>query len=318
MGAVINSVINDVSDILNAVLLLILTVISILELLDMYGIQIKKVKFFERKRERERKQIEKAVDEYIRGNKNLFVSNSKEYINYILTSIGIKNGQPDKIFSMINELKKVNEVIRTDENMNEAIRDLLKDPRVLIDLSKSNPERKVIYPGLKYYINLTDTMHIKGIRGNVLHILHYYIENVLAEQNLAIRDIDSLVIPTESNTILGIELANLLDIEPVIMHNKRRRIYDDQYWDGTLQPGSKVLIIHDVIFSGDNIVECIERLPKTCAIVGVVALINRTDKDKKLGNKIGKALIEATGVKVYSAMHLDDKILSDLHQEKGC
>lgn len=297
------------------VLIFILTVLSIFELLDMYGINVKVFSYSKRKREKERRQIEKVVDEYIDNNKNLFKSNSNEYINYILTAIGIKNGQMDKLFSTISELKKTNAVIKTKADMDDMIKILLIDSRIVLDLSKSNPDRKVIYSGLKYYIDLTDTMNIKSINARVLSILYYYIETILSEQNLSIRDIDRLVIPTESNIILGIELADLFDVEPIIMHNKRRRIYDDQYWDGNLTSSSRLLIIHDVIYSGDNVIDCIHRLPKSCSVVGVVSLVNRTDKNQKLAKKMGKGWIEETGIKVYSAIDVNDDFLDNLRKE---
>lgn len=295
------------------VLIFILTVLSIFELLDMYGINVKLFSYSKRKREKERRQIEKVVDEYVDNNKNLFKSNANEYINYILTSMGIKNGQTDKLFSAISELKKANAIIKTNADMDDMIKSLLIDSRIVLDLSKLNPDRKVIYSGLKYYIDLTDTMNIKSVNTRVLSILYYYIETMLLGQNLSIRNIDRLVIPTESNIILGIELADLFDVEPIIMHNKRRRIYDDQYWDGTLTSGNRLLIIHDVIYSGDNIVDCIHHLPKSCSIIGVVSLVNRTDK--KISKKIGKRLIEETGIRVYSAIDVDDDFLDNLRKE---
>ena len=297
------------------ILILLLTTLSILELLDMYGINVKWFSYSKRKREKERKEILNVINEYINNNKYFFMSNTNEYISYILTAMGLKHGQLDNIFSSVDELRKANAVIKTKTDMERMIDSLLMNPKIILDLTKSDPNRKVIYPGLRFYIDLTDNMNINPIRTQVIAILNYYIETILSEQNLSIRDINRIVIPTESNVIMGIELADLLGIEPVIMHNKRRRIYEDQYWDGSLPATSRVLIVHDVIYSGDNIVECINRLPKSCAIVGVISIANRTDKSAKLGSKIGKGLIEETGVKVYSAMDVNDDYLMELRRK---
>lgn len=298
-----------------SILVLILTILSICEVLDNTGIEVHLFSYSKKKREKERRQIEDTVDNYIRANKKLFVSNTDEYIEYMLKALGLKYGQLEKIANTISDLKKANERIKSSNDMVDMINTLLSDSRIVLNLEQTDPNRKVIYPGLKYYIDFTDTINIKYVKMSVLTVFQYFIETKLSEMMLSTRDIDNIVIPTESNVILGIELAEILEKEPVIMHHKKRRIFDEQYWDGDLALKSRVIIIHDVIYSGDNITDCISNLPKTCSIIGVFALINRTDKDQKYDKKRGKGLIEATGVRVYSALDVDDDYLKKLRNE---
>ena len=312
----VNSVWNGINSSATNIFILLLTVLSIFELLDMYGINVKWFSYSKRKREKERKQILNVINEYINSNKLFFRSNTNEYINYILTAIGLKHGQLNNIFTATEDLRKSNAVIKNKADMERMIEGLLVNPKILLDLTKSDPNRKVIISGLKFYVDFTDNMNYNPIMAQVIAILQYYIETVLSEQNLSIRDINRIVIPTESNVPMGLELSHILGIEPVLMHFKRRRIYEDQYWDGSLPATSKLLIVHDVIYSGDNIVDCIHHLPKTCSIIGVISLVNRTDKNKQLGKKTGKGLIEETGVKVYSAIEVNDDYLMEL--SGGC
>lgn len=298
-----------------SILVLILTVISICEVLDNTGIEVALFSYSKKKREKERRQIEYTVDKYIRANKNLFVSNTDEYIDYMLKSLGLKYGQLDIVVNTISDIKRANERINDSIDMIDIINALLSDSRIVLNLEQTDPNRKVIYPGLRYYVNFTDTMNIKYVKMRVLSVFQYFIETKLSELMLSTRDIDNIVIPTESNVILGIELAEILEKEPVIMHHKKRRIFDDQYWDGNLALNSRVIIVHDVIYSGDNITDCISNLPKTCSIIGVFSLINRTDRDQEYDKKRGMGLIEATGVRVYSALEVDDDYLKKLRSE---
>lgn len=297
---------------LTSILIIILSVLAILDVIDMYGVDVKLFSYSKNKRTKEVKRTIRIIDQYINENKNLFKDNNKDYVNYIIACMGLKNNQREDLLASIKDLKDMNRIIRSKEDMENAILRLLKDPRILIDLTKTESKRKVIYPRLKYYINFTDTINISTVKVRVLSILHYHIETTLAGMGMGIGEIDGIVIPTQSNVVLGVELANLLDIEPIIMHEKKCRVYDDQYWDGRLFPGSKLLVIHDIIYSGDNIVDCIDKLPKTCSVLGVISIANRIDKDKLLSNKIGRGLIEETGVKVYTAIDLDDSLIQEV------
>lgn len=194
--------------------------------------------------------------------------------------------------------------------MRRAIDNLLLTKGVIVDLRKTNPDRKVIYPGLHYYINFTDTIINKSVNHRLLNIMHYFICKTLIENNIELNEINKIVIPTESNTIMGLDLAQKMGIDPVIMHHKRRRIFDDQYWDGELPNGSNIIIVHDVIFSGDNILDCKRYLPRNCNIIGAFSLINRLDIDA-MHKDAGKKIIEASGIKVYSAIEVNDEYIAN-------
>lgn len=303
---------NAIQNALTNILLLILSVLSILDLLDMYGIEVKPFRYSQKKREKEWERIAKTIHTYMDNEKNFFKNNIQQYIGYTLAEMGLKHGQSDKLLTAVEDLKKANNVIKSEQDMKQIIWSLLRDKRVLVHLDRTDQTRTVIYPSLKYYINFTDAMNYESISAQVLSVLHFYIEEIWGKKGISTRDIDKIVIPAESNVVLGIRLAKLLEAEPVIMLNRTRRIYDDQYWDGTLEEGDKLLIVHDVIYSGDNIVECIHHLPRYCSILGVVSLVNRTDRYK---GEQGKRLIEATGVPVHSAVDINDDLLDELKDQ---
>ena len=223
----------------------------------------------------------------------------------------MKPTQKEELFAKIHDLKNANSPIQSDSDMEKQLRDLLSHQEVVVYLNRTDKKRHVIYPDLKYYINLNDAIYDNIIRNQAVRIFQFYINTVLREHMLSIRDIDGIVIPTESNVLLEIEVAKLLEVQPIIMLNKARRIYEDQYWNGTVQDGARLIIIHDVIYSGDNIVDCIEHLPRSCSIVGVISLFNRTDVYSK---KMGRELIRKTGVPVHCAMDIDDKLIEKLKE----
>lgn len=308
----LSALVQNINMLATNILVLILTVLSAFDLLDMYGVNVKIFSYSKRKRAREKQNVGIAVEEYINNNKKVLKSSSEECIDYVLSSAGIKKGKEKVILSKIQDLQNANRIINDDASVSAAIHRLLQDPEVIVDLENTDPSRQVMYSGLKYYINLTDAIAKKHINAQLLSIMHYYVEKTVGTMGYSIHDIDNIVIPTESNILLGINLAELLGIDVVIMHNKRSRIYFDQYWDGSIKPGCKILIIHDVIYSAKNIEDCITHLPNSCNILGVVSLINRTDKMHLWGDRNGKALIQSMGVNVYSAINLNDESIGKI------
>ena len=293
------------------VLILILSLLSIFDLLDMYGIEVKLFNYSKSRRRKEREDVISTIEEYLDCEQMLIRSNTQQYIDFALMEMGLKPAQKEELFAKIHDLKNANCPIQSVSDMEKQLRDLLSHKKVVVYLDRADKNRHVIYPDLKYYINLNDAIYDNIIRNQVVRIFQFYINTVLGEHMLSIHDIDGIVIPTESNVLLEIEVAKLLEVQPIIMLNKARRIYEDQYWNGTIQDGDRLIIIHDVIYSGDNIVNCIEHLPRSCSIVGVISLFNRTDIYKE---KMGRALIGKTGVPVHCAMDIDDNLIEQLKE----
>ena len=300
-----------INDSLTNILIVILSVLSIFEVLDMYGVDIKFLSYSKRKKQKEKEKIEAIIHQYMDAEKNLFRTNIQQYIGYILAELGLKNRKKE-LLTTIEELKNANCVIKTRQDMHKQLDELLSNKDIVVNLNRADPDRHVIYPDLKYYINFSDVMNKTALSERISSVLHFLVKEFLNSNNITEKNIDKIVIPVGSNILLGLRIANLLGVDPIIMQNKRRRIYEDQYWDGVVEKDDRVIIVHDVLYSGVNIINAIHHLGSHCHVIGVVSLVARTDN---YTSNQGLKDIEDMGVPVWCALKINDDYLNNLFEQ---
>ena len=131
----------------------------------------------------------------------------------------------------------------------------------------------------------------------------------LIKEKADLNRVDRLIVPYDSNFLLGVEVSKRLGKPMVKMRFERGKIITAQPWEGQLNPTDRVIIIHDVLVKADQIIHTLEQLPRTCEVLGVYCLITR--KEWK-----GLERLEQKGVTVEQIVCLNDNDISTIREEK--
>jgi orotate phosphoribosyltransferase len=127
-------------------------------------------------------------------------------------------------------------------------------------------------------------------------------------------------IPLRFNKIAAVKTGNpalalLVSIElqkPCVFVDVRGGAISSDSIDGELEADDEVIIIHDVVASGQIILLCASELTKQKAKVNhVFALLERTDR-KKAGMQSPSEFFRSSGLVLHTVRQLDDKALAKI------
>ena len=227
---------------------------------------------------------------------------SKERIQYIMAQLGVTKKQFDKLQRDLIKMRGIQ--IKNYDDAREKIESTLKCDYPIVVRQDSIPVNNRSYDKVKYFINYNVLAFVNReyIR-ELASILVFLIKN---ESNIEV--IDKIVVPHDSNFLLGLEVGAILAKPVVKMRIDKGRIEVNKPWDGSLEEGDRVIIVHDVMVTGDQIEHAIIRLPLTCEKLGVYCLIDRKECD-------GKGAVEKKGVAVHSIIELGDDDIRELRGE---
>lgn len=226
---------------------------------------------------------------------------SEERIQYILAQMGITKKQFDKLQYDLIKMRGIE--VKNENDAKEKIEYTLKSNYPIIIKQNGIPAQNRSYDFVKYFINYNIFAFDKKNLRELASILAFIIR-----KKSNIKEIDKIVIPYDSNFLLGLEVGNILNLPLVKMREKYGRIEKDKPWDGYLKEGDKVIIVHDVLVTGKQIEEAIDKLPQTCEKNGMYCLVCRKEYN-------GREVIEKKGVAVYSVIELDDDDIEEIRRE---
>lgn len=105
--------------------------------------------------------------------------------------------------------------------------------------------------------------------------------------------------------ILGVEVAKLFGKPVVKMRKDRGKLEIDHLWDGEFSNGNRVLIVHDVLVSGEQIIHTKNHIPSRCEIVALCCLATRKDVN-------GLEVLQRENVRVERVIDLSDAEIESL------
>ncbi len=144
------------------------------------------------------------------------------------------------------------------------------------DLTKSDKKDDRVYDNVNYYINLYTAVYDERIRTELGSIMTSFILASLGED---CGTIDYIVIPQESNLLIGLEVGKRLG-RPIISIQSKPRIYKSECWDGEYvfharqdDKKNRIIVLHDILVTGKRILDAVNKLPKnTFEITGMFFL----------------------------------------------
>lgn len=224
--------------------------------------------------------------------------------DYILQQLGIKQSE------LLDGLIRLRTMKLTSiEDSIARIKQILKEmPGIIIKQEEKPADRT--YKKVQFYIDFVSSMRDNEYGKELSKTFSHYI--ALDMKECKVEGVTKVVIPADSNFLLGFKVAENLDCPPVIMRMNKGRIFEDRPWDGELSCNDKVIIVHDVLVTGEQVVDAIQKLQNFgVEINAVYCIVHRseyfgmeaiTSKDKNC--------------KVRAMLDLDDKTICEKYYKE--
>lgn len=245
--------------------------------------------------------INKSLDMYFNKEVNFLKDYSDEKVEFIMSQLGINSYQLESICLELVKMRCL--PLKDLEDAKDKVFQFIKCGKpMVIDLKSIDPAKRT-YKDVNYYLNFNDAMYIDDSCREFAQIM-----NLLICEKIGLDKFDRLVIPYDSNIILGVEVGKLLGKPVVKMRYDKGRVEVNSKWDGIFKPKEKLLIIHDVLVSGAQITHTINNIPTSCTIIGLCCIVSREEGT-------GKKILQENNIPLQQVVILSDndikKILSE-------
>lgn len=265
--------------------------------------------------------ITKTVQENQCQNDPILLAHQDELLKKILSVMELTPARYQEIPLLFRKLQF--ETIEDESAYKDALWEICLNENILQDLS-TVPNSKKTYDVL-FYLDFTDILCNNFMQNDNANldsmariirflILRYHsslpdfqeeykIEEKLRTENYKI------AIPPNGNLLLGLKVASILGLN-IIRFTGSERYLAGKRWEGDLDPQDKILIVHDVLVTGNQIHSVIRECKgKKISNIEIYSLVVRTDS--KFG---GKEEIEKSKIPFSYLLALDD---SEILKRKG-
>lgn len=242
----------------------------------------------------------KSMETYFEKEVNFLKDYSEQRIGFVMSQLRINAEQFEKI-----RLELIKMRCLPLRNLDDAERKIKRfigcgDPMV-VDLASIDPAKRT-YKDVNYYLNFNDAMYIDDVCRELAQVMH-----LLICEKVGIDKFDKIVIPHDSNVILGVEVGKLVGKPVVKMRSSVGRVEREQRWDGNFGTNDKLLIVHDVLVSGNQIAHAKNHVPASSSVVGLCCLAVRTEGE-------GLKMMEEKDIPVSRVVDLSDRDIAVLIQ----
>ena len=250
--------------------------------------------------ENEEEKVKSLMANYFDDEINYIHDYSEAKVSYIMTQMGITRDQLEEIRLDIIRMRCMPLM-----NLNDAKRKIelyVKGDYPFVITQKEKDSSRFCYQKVKYYINFNDPMFLPEYSKEIASLLAF-----LIREKAALDSVNKLIIPFDSNFLLGVEVGKCLG-KPIVKMRQSGKIETEQPWEGNLKPDDKVIIIHDVLVTADQIIQAITKLPSSCSILGVFCLITRKEWN-------GSERLREKGIKLEQIICLEDNDIALIRGE---
>ena len=275
--------------------------VGLLKIFELFGWYILVPDFYlNREMLKHQYELDTFMELYCKNEIKFIEEYDKQRMNYVISQLGLSINQLDKVRLDIIKLRM--KELKNIKDAKEKIKSIIKCDYAVINLEDFF-NADVTYREVNNYINFMDLMYINSFSTEIIAAMVLFISEHMPPQKY-----DKIVIPHDGNLLLGFELGKRLSKPVVKIREKEGKILRDQKWDGVLESTDRIIIIHDVLVSGAQIMNAIHNIPATCERIGFFCLVNRKEwKGKR--NDLEKE------IPIYSMLELDDKDIVKLKGE---
>jgi adenine/guanine phosphoribosyltransferase-like PRPP-binding protein/flagellar basal body-associated protein FliL len=289
----------DVDTIILQTLLLLLGFVGFVDMCSYLNWNVFVPDFKEHKRkEKAKEDAKRYASAYLTEDAQFIQNYNQERMSYFLSRIGISLEQFDKMRIELIRIRCM--PLKSLSDAAEKIKNFVTLDYPIIVNQDVIDSSKLSYSKVRYFINFSDTMFIHDYALEFSSILAF-----LIAEKIDIRRINKIIIPHDSNFLLGIEVSKILGKTAVKMRSGRGMIISEQYWEGSLDVTDTVVIVHDVLVTAKQIGDALDKIPKTCNVLGLFCLVARTEWN-------GVETLSKRGVKVERIIDLCDEDIRKL------
>lgn len=267
--------INDIFTFIGAIAFILFGIVGIYEFAYANGFHALLPPFYLKFRAKnDEKNAANMMKTYYKQDLEFIQQYEQERANRILQVLGLTEKQFHHIQYELVRARVMKQ--DTPEEMVAKLKPMVYQGDFIID-QKKTPIKERVYSHVNYFINLYTALYDSDLCTDVGNIMAGYILWCSSQDNFDYADIDYIVIPYGSNLLLGLEVGRCLQ-KPVIAIQEKPRILKNKCWDGNYKRKAsgknRIIIIHDVLVSGDRIYKSVEKLPfGTYDIIGLYCLI---------------------------------------------
>lgn len=152
------------------------------------------------------------------------------------------------------------------ETAQKKLEDILFHSDVIRDLHMDSEVSQ--HPDFRFYFRFSDLMHDPALRSLISKIMATYIYHTLGNKAngapFNVSDLDIVMTPTHGNFLLGFDVNSILGKHYIKMIPKSK-VFGDNYYEGIIPEknsidGINVILVHDVLVSGGQIIESIDEI----------------------------------------------------------
>lgn len=291
-----------IGGIIERIVLITLSFVGLIGVGNSSGWSILVPDFFEENLLKKRKEeLHEFMDAYFKNDINFLNDYSEERIQFILTQLGITSAQLDKLRLELINMRCI--PIRNMKDAEEKIKHIIRCNYPFVINQDNIDNSKLCYNKVKYFINFNDLAFDGTYALELAQIISMQISTYTD-----IEQIDRIIVPYDSNFLLGVEVGKIISKPIVIMRPKKGRIETAKCWDGEIKPKDRVIIIHDVLVTADQITNTLNMFPKTCEVLALYCLITRKEWD-------GLKIIEEKNISVHRIIDLNDNDIANIRGE---
>lgn len=237
-----------------------------------------------------------------------FVKSSQQArTDYILEKLGLTQSRYDEALDCLIRLRAM--PLTTTQDAVDRMEHILQGmPGIIIQQQEKAADRT--YKEVQFYLDFVSSMREDEYGKEIAETFARYI--LLSMKEDKINGITKIVIPSDSNFLLGFKVGESLGYPQVIMRNNDGRIFKNQPWDGELKHSDKVIIVHDVLVSGAQVVSAMKKIKGFGVEVSAVyCIVNRLEYRGE-----DEIYLENGNCKVKAMLELNDRIINKKYYKR--
>lgn len=294
----LQSALKDLPTLCGQIILLILGFVGIIDISLHCDLTIFVPNFLmERRRQKEKELASQYMSAAYSEDIKFVRAYDEARMDYFMSQLGISKSHMDDLRLDLVKLRVM--PIKTIEDAREKVKYLIGCDSCTVR-QRERPDSEITYKKVDYFINFVDLMYISEYAREISAAL-----GLLIQENIELQKIDKIVVPYDSNFLLAFELGKLLGKPIVNIRRTQGKIIREQHWDGILSPTDRVIVIHDVLVTGQQVVESMRKLPESCEQLAFFCLVSRKEWP-------GKKAVEDRGIPFFSLLELDDSGIARL------
>ena len=313
LECLIQASINDIFTFIGAIAFILFGIVGIYEFAYANGFHELLPPFYLRFRTKnDEKNAANMMKTYYNQDLEFIQQYEQERANRIIQALGLTEKQFHHIqYELVRARVMPQE---TPEAMVAKLKPMIYQRDFVIDQSKT-PIKQRVYRYVDYFINLYTALYDSDLCADVGNIMAGYIIWCFSRDNFDYADIDYIVVPYGSNLLLGLEVGRCLQ-KPVIAVQEKPRIIKSRCWDGNYKRKDNgknhIIIIHDVLVSGNRIFQSVEKLPSDSYVVDGLYCLIQYDHSKHHPEKV----LNGHGIhNINCLMHTDENTLKRLKKQ---